>query len=727
MGEFVAVPDMTTFDRQAEAIGILRMGGSRNQALLAAIVDRAFQPFAPAGRVMPREQLNREQLRAFKTAINVPDLALVQGPPGTGKTRTIKQVIRHCSANGTKMLVTAYTNQAVDNVLKYLDDDLTVIRVGDGVTDACAHLTRDEQARHLRQRITEAVDPVVKRYATTADPDKGDAVAWLRLLERECAAVAAVAERIRVHSGEYDELEARVTAPALATVTRHASELARLEQSALDRAALVEDLTQRLALALAAKTAEVPVIGRLARGRQDRLKAELESAVTAADQARRAIAPAKKSLAGAEAALAATRANHPALGAARAELDAERARCAELAEKAAATAALLRGCLPNPEALPVVVPMPASLEHFHSAAKHAVAVAARRLQLLADWRAQLGQRSRQLNRELLRYANVVGATCIGTASNEELAGLDFELAIVDEAGQVNTPSLLVPLVRAKRAILVGDHVQLPPYCERELRDWAQATDKEMFDLATKSTFEVLYPQVPRTNRQMLTDQHRMPEAVASFINAQFYNGALDTRVRRPPRDDLFAATMAFVDTGELKDRERHERRPSAAEPWPRQSFVNDAEAEIITDLAAYYHARDGDWVVIVPFSAQKGKVIDLLSARLGSEEVAASRVASVDSFQGGERDTVIFGFTRSNADGRVGFLSDLRRINVAFSRAKKRLIIAGDLTMLCRAPDAGVEEFAQALREHLRVRGDLRGYRQMRAQLAAASSEEVGR
>jgi superfamily I DNA and/or RNA helicase len=130
--------------------------------------------------------------------------------------------------------------------------------------------------------------------------------------------------------------------------------------------------------------------------------------------------------------------------------------------------------------------------------------------------------------------------------------------------------------------------------------------------------------------------------------------------------------------------------------------VNDAEATLIASLAAYYDARGSDWVVIVPFSAQEGRISALLGKQLGDEERTASRVASVDSFQGGEHDTVIFGFTRSNSGRAVGFFKDVRRSNVAFSRARYRMIMVGDLSTLVNASDAGFRSMMEALHDHLR-------------------------
>ncbi len=307
--------------------------------------------------------------------------------------------------------------------------------------------------------------------------------------------------------------------------------------------------------------------------------------------------------------------------------------------------------------------------------------------------------------------------------------MTFDLAIVDEAGQISTPNLLASLVRARRAVLVGDHVQLPPFAERDLEDWATGRDLEdwatgrLADLVSKSAFELLFPYVPAGSGTVLSIQRRMPRVIGDFISAQFYDGWLLTDTTRPDRDELFASPLALIDTSDLPPGAagRGERRPRPGEPWPDTSYLNEAEARLITDLAAHYDARGADWAVIVPFSAQEGYVTRLLASRLGDEERVAARVASVDSFQGGEHATVIFGFTRSNQAGAVGFFSDIRRSNVAFSRAKERLILVGDLATLRNATDPAFRRMITALHDHARARGDVRAYREVAALLAAES------
>lgn len=717
LGAFVASPNTAGLDKQLEAVEILRDQRARNPRLLDVLVDHAFQPFRPAAAT-PRETLDASQEAAFRKALAVPDLALIQGPPGTGKTRTIKQVVWEAATGPTRanaILVSAYTNQAVDNVLKGLPTSLTVIRVGSGVTPACEHLTLEAQATSLQQRILDRTEPVLARYAK-ADPNGGVAVQRLS----ELAGYRVQFDEATARQGRMEtalsKREAEITAPFRSRLEELDSERASREATAVE-----QELLAAMAAARrdgAAKTAALPLIGVLFRGLAKRRAAAAAAAATAAAQATSEVAHTRNLLEQTRTDLAWLRANDPGL----AELhkwvqDARRSTQCH-SERTVASAHRLAESLGDADALPPISPDPAALARFHDAAAEAIALAQRRLLLLREWRATLERRTEQLYPELVRYADVIGATCIGVATSKHLGDVTFDLAIIDEAGQIGTGNLLVPLVRARRGVLVGDHVQLPPFAERQLEQWARAQSPTAADLVAKSAFELLFPYVPEGSRQMLTVQRRMPRAIGDFISAQFYGGQLRTDTQRAVRDELFASAIAFVDTAELPAGQRRERHPRQGEPWPEKSYVNEAEARLITDLVAYYETRQSDWVVIVPFTAQEGRVSALIADRLDDEERAASRVASVDSFQGGEHDTVIFGFTRSNSAGAVGFFSDVRRSNVAFSRARRRLIMVGDMSTLLNASDAGFRSMMTTLHDHLRQRGDLRGYREVSALLA---------
>jgi hypothetical protein len=717
LGAFAASPNMTSLDKQAEAVQILREQRSQNPGLLDTLVGHRFQQFSPPV-AKPREPLDPSQEAAFRKALAVPDLALIQGPPGTGKTRTIRQVVWECTtgtARGSTVLVSAYTNQAVDNVLKDLPESLTVIRVGSGVTTDCEHLTLETQAAGLQKRILDRTEPVLGRYAQ-ADPDGGAAVQRLGELERDHAQLADASARAQLTENALSSREAEITMPLRSRLDELDAELASWESSAAERERLAARAAARQARAQ--KTAKFPVVGLLFRGRAERRALEAAEAATAAYQVASEVASTTAVKEKTQAKLDDIVTSDPRMAELHTRLREARRSCQVHSERAVASARRVADSLGDSGNLPPVTPDPAALARFRDVAAEAVALAQRRLLLLRKWRAVLERRTEQLYPELIRYADVVGATCIGTASSKYLNDVRFDLAIVDEAGQIAAPNLLVPLVRAKRAVLVGDHVQLPPYAEMELAEWARTENPVLADLVTNSAFEMLFPYVPDGSRQMLNVQRRMPRVIGDFVSAQFYGGRLGTDTQRAERDELFASAIAFVDTAELPAARRRERPPRPDEPWPRTSWVNDTEAQLITDLVAYHDRRKNDWVVIVPFSAQEGRVSALLAERLGDEERVASRVASVDSFQGGEHDTVIFGFTRSNSKGTIGFFSDVRRSNVAFSRARQRLVMVGDMSTLLNASDAGFRLMMTALHDHLRQRGDIRGYREISALLA---------
>jgi superfamily I DNA and/or RNA helicase len=125
----------------------------------------------------------------------------------------------------------------------------------------------------------------------------------------------------------------------------------------------------------------------------------------------------------------------------------------------------------------------------------------------------------------------------------------------------------------------------------------------------------------------------------------------------------------------------------------------------VARAAGYY----GNWAVIVPYRAQAARIEAALTRELGDPGRVTENIGTVDSFQGGERDLIVYGFTRSNRTGSVGFLSELRRLNVAITRAKQQLVLVGDTSTLCSAGDESFAALARSLVDYLRANGDLRG------------------
>jgi hypothetical protein len=374
---------------------------------------------------------------------------------------------------------------------------------------------------------------------------------------------------------------------------------------------------------------------------------------------------------------------------------------------------------------PIVVPTPpaspdpASWSAHRQVLDDAVRIAGQRAQILADWSERVHAAEDILHDELVRYADVVAATCTGSATAPVLSGLEFDVAVVDEAGQISTPNLLMPLVRARRSVLVGDHRQLPPFRDEEVQGWADnlvadgpvdaARVRRIEELLRLSTFEQLYRsgQVDGIHRTMLNVQRRMPAVLGDFVSGAFYGDALRTMHPGGRPDPVFTSSFAVVDTSDQPEHRRREKRRTASEEWRQAGYVNLLEAEVITRVVAERIDAYENWAVILPYRAQVTEVSRALARRLGGP-TTSGHVGTVDSFQGGERDLVIYGFTRSNPVGNVGFLSELRRINVAITRARRQLVIVGDIPFLCRARDPAFATLLRSLSDYVAVHGDRR-------------------
>jgi len=265
-------------------------------------------------------------------------------------------------------------------------------------------------------------------------------------------------------------------------------------------------------------------------------------------------------------------------------------------------------------------------------------------------------------RDIIETSDVILSTN-SSAALESISRTKFDIAIIDEASQATIPSVLIPIAKAHRFILAGDHKQLPPTI---ISDKAQKLEKTLFEELIK-----IYP----FKSQLLNVQYRMNSLLMKFPNAEFYNNNLksDASVDDITINDILTTTekeepMLFVDTSKVdRDGERHLK--------DSKSIVNETEAEIAIRLANDYMKvglTEDDIGIISPYADQV-KII---------QDKTPVEVKTVDGFQGREKEIIIISTVRSNEDGNIGFLRDLRRLNVAITRAKRKLIIIGNINTL---------------------------------------------
>lgn len=284
----------------------------------------------------------------------------------------------------------------------------------------------------------------------------------------------------------------------------------------------------------------------------------------------------------------------------------------------------------------------------------------------------------RINAELFGEARVIASTLAGSASRL-LAGQKFGTLFIDEAAQALEAACWIGIRRASRVILAGDHCQLPPT--------VKSIEALRGGLGT-TLMERIVRQKPDVVT-LLKTQYRMNEQIMRFSSDWFYGGMVEAAPQIRFRGILdFDNPMAWIDTADVEGKEEF-----VGESFGR---INRAEAQLTLDTLQEYFTKIGkqrilderiDVGVISPYRAQ----VQLLRRLIKKKEFfkpyrGLISVNTVDGFQGQERDIIVISLVRANADGQIGFLSDLRRMNVAITRARMKLIILGDVQTMTRHP-----------------------------------------
>ncbi len=288
--------------------------------------------------------------------------------------------------------------------------------------------------------------------------------------------------------------------------------------------------------------------------------------------------------------------------------------------------------------------------------------------------------------DILARADVITATLVG-AAHYTVRQFRYHTVVIDEAGQALEPACWIPILKTKKLVMAGDHQQLPPTIK------SGAAAKEL-SLTLMEKAVAIHPEAV----VLLEEQYRMNEAIAGFSSAEFYGGKLKAAPAVATWKLFDAdAPLVFIDTAGTGFEELVEgTRISNPE---EASFLLKQVRRYAEDLKAIY-AGDAfpSIAVISPYRHQvellkEGVLADALLQSVGP----ALSVNTIDSFQGQERDAVFISMTRSNADSTIGFLSDIRRMNVAMTRARKKLVVVGDSATLSQFPFyADFIQYAQA-------------------------------
>lgn len=304
----------------------------------------------------------------------------------------------------------------------------------------------------------------------------------------------------------------------------------------------------------------------------------------------------------------------------------------------------------------------------------------------------------RINSELLGEARVIACTLVGSA-HRLLEGMKFGTLFIDEAAQALEAACWIPMRRASRVILAGDHCQLPPTV-KSIAALRAGLGKTLMERIAENKPEVV---------TLLKIQYRMNEEIMRFSSDWFYHGEVESapqiKYRSILEDD---SPITWIDTSneenqvtiEGDDVVSGEKRDDMNfhEQFVGESFgrINKAEANLTLLTLAEYLTQVGkrrvleesiDVGIISPYRAQ----VQYLKRLLKKYEFFKPyrrliSVNTVDGFQGQERDVILISLVRSNDEGQIGFLKDLRRMNVAMTRARMKLIILGDKSTMTKHP-----------------------------------------
>jgi len=512
----------TTFQRMFDALDKIKNPEDELQQRKRDILLERTEPASAEPKDLELDYLNQSQKNAVENALAAEDMYLIQGPPGTGKTLTAVELIAEAVEKGDKVLATADSNTAVDNLLELLaEKDLNVIRVG--------HPIRVN--KKLREHT---LDEVVLEHQDYLE-----------------------AEKLR------DE---------------------------------VSDLINR-------QESYIYPGGKYRRGLSDQeiknyAEKDLEHHV-------RGISP---------------------------EVIDEMASWLELQEK------------------------------------------------IDKYFKEIERLENKAVEELLDQADVICTTNI-TAGSELLENRRFDLSLIDEATQASQPAALIPYLKAKKTILIGDHKQLPPTVVNQ-----EAAE----DGLRTSLFEKLIEVYQAELSSLLEIQYRMNREIMGFSSIYFYDNSLKAAESvveqklsdlglKISNDSCFTEKslkseypLVFLDTKEMKAEERSFEGSN--------SYDNPVESEIVLDIldrALKSSLTEDDIAVITAYKDQ----VDLINQHNKFKNV---EIDTVDAFQGREKEMIVFSAVRSNQDKNIGFLRDLRRLNVALTRAKRKLIFIGDSSTICQ-------------------------------------------
>ena len=306
-------------------------------------------------------------------------------------------------------------------------------------------------------------------------------------------------------------------------------------------------------------------------------------------------------------------------------------------------------------------------------------------------RKDLRQREPKVLQDLITKARVIFSTLSG-AGSKMIRDETFDVVMIDEVSQSLEPECWIALMKAPKAILAGDPMQLPPTV-LSTQASRRGLERTLYDRLSKMHGDKI--------QRLLSIQYRMHETIMNWSSREMYNGKLDAfpsvRLRQlydlphVVRNEDTEPTLILFDTSGCECTESADEDDSKLNTYEAKLAAMHVEALIHSNVPADSIA------LITPYNAQVQHLKSLLK-----EKYPALEIGSVDGFQGREKEVVVLSLVRSNAQGQVGFLAESRRLNVAITRAKRQVCL------ICDVETVGRDEFMKRMVAYFEEHADHR-------------------
>lgn len=593
-------------------------------------------------------EIDKSKLISLEKALSANNMFLLQGPPGTGKTTFISELVyqilygndKYRGNPDAKILIASQSHVAVDHSLakiKKLIPDIKMIRIGilDKLSESSREYTLDIFCREWTQKVIENCKEALARYKQEIGIDeslqeKNSIINEIESINQEISELIYELEKVETELERVNILDSKwqFVNEKIATMKQMvAIKTAGVTEEQLSQ--IIDEFTENLSVL------------------NDNLTSVIDESIALAEQ--------KIELQNRYVSI------NEKLGVKGHEVD-------EWKE--------LLGISSNEDYQQVKMCIQNALkENKKKYAKYSKVES-----LCKEWQKRVTQGDGLLQ-ESIADSTIVGATCLGIASLSSAIEFEFDWVIVDEAGKATPPEILVPICLGRKVVLVGDHKQLPPVVDETL---LKLQDKERMNISKEdlelSLFEYLERSLSDDCKNILDEQYRMNPVIGDLISKLFYESKLVSRTSRKektiPLKIYESKPLVWLSTAV---------RPDRKEEKISDSYRNTCEAKIIFEQLLEIDEELGELklkketAIIAGYRGQRDRLTRLYEsdykARFHNMSI---EINTVDAFQGRETDIVFYSIVRSNDNGKLGFLKDVRRLNVAFSRARELLVVVGD-------------------------------------------------